>query len=147
MESLVILAGVWILFLAGTLYALGSFGAGGLIGWLGLARRWVDAETRAGMLLRDVLTEREYRQLTQRGYVEIASPHYPGRVYRIPGVPGRVRVFHRNRALWELCLEPTESLPHSDVIVLHKLMILGNESEYLATANRFAPGTRWLTRP
>ena len=146
-ESLLILVSVWLLFLAGLIYLLRRVAADGMIGmsrWQGLARRWLGAEARADALLDEMLTERERRQLTQVGYVEVKSPHYPGRVYRIPGTPGRVRVFDRNRELYELCLEPAEPLPHSDVIALHKLMILGNEREYLATANRFAPGMRWM---
>ena len=146
-ESLLILVSVWLLFLAGLIYLLRRVAADGMIGmsrWQGLARRWLGAEARADALLDEMLTERERRQLTQVGYVEVKSPHYPGRVYRIPDTPGRVRVFDRNRELYELCLEPEEPLPYSDVIALHKLMILGNEREYLATANRFAPGMRWM---
>jgi hypothetical protein len=143
-ESLLILVSVWLLFLVGLIYLLRQVAAGGMSRWQGLARGWLGAEARADALLDEMLTERERRQLTQVGYVEVKSPHYPGRVYRIPGTPGRVRVFDRNRELYELCLEPAEPLPYSDVIALHKLLILGNEREYLATANRFAPGMRWM---
>lgn len=36
-----------------------------------------------------------------------------------------------------LCLQPVESLPDADVIVLHKLMIEANEETYLQKANKY----------
>lgn len=40
-----------------------------------------------------------------------------------------------------LCIdvEAVEPLPDGDVVVMHKLMIEGNEDDYLRTANRFEP--------
>jgi hypothetical protein len=142
--SLLILLSVWLPFLVGLIYLLRRWAAGAARPGQSLVDRWLGAEARADALLNEMLTERERRQLTRLGYVEVKSPHYPDRVYRIPGAPGRVQVFDRNRELWQLCLEPAEPLPYSDMIALHKLMILGNEREYLATANRFASQTRWV---
>jgi len=93
------------------------------------------AEQRAARLLRELLDEREYQQLSQRGYLEVKSPSHQQRIYRIPGHNGRVRVYEDGRALMELCVQPVVSLPHNDVILLHKLMIEGNEQGYLALAN------------
>lgn len=94
------------------------------------------AEERSRSLLRELLNEREYQQLMQRGYLEVASPSRAARVYRIPCFAGRVRVYEDGRPLVELCVRPVAALPTNDVIVLHKLMIQANEQGYLAQANR-----------
>ena len=36
-----------------------------------------------------------------------------------------------------LCVQPVESLPDADVVVLHKLMIEANEESYLQKANKY----------
>jgi len=92
-------------------------------------------EARSRALLRDLLDEREFQQLTQYGYLDIASPNYEDRVYRIPGCAGWVCVYEKGQALVNLCVQPVEPLPINDVIALHKLMIEGNEHGYLARAN------------
>ena len=93
------------------------------------------AEARSRDLLRDLLDEREFQQLTQYGYLDIASPNYDDRIYRIPGCAGWVCVYEKGQALMHLCVQPAEPLPVNDVIALHKLMIEGNEHGYLACAN------------
>jgi hypothetical protein len=103
-------------------------------------REGASADNRARMLLREILSPTEYQQLTRFGYLEVASPSFEGRIYRIPGAGGLVKVYDRGCAVMELCLQPAEPLPDGDVVVMHKLMITANESEYLQRANRFAPG-------
>ena len=93
------------------------------------------AEERSNALLRDLLSEQEYQQLMRHGYLDVPSPSHEERVYRIPRNAGRVRVYVGGRALVELCVQPVVPLPANDVIVLHKLMIEGNEQGYLARAN------------
>lgn len=102
--------------------------------------RAIMAERRADALLRDVLTDAEYERLVNCGYLEIASPSVWQRVYRVPRAGGRVRVYEHERLICELCLRPTRLLPPSDVLLLHKLMIEGDETRYLVTANHFASG-------
>ncbi len=97
------------------------------------------ADARGQELLRDFLEEREYGQLMERGYLEVASPEYEDRTYRIPFTDGLVQVYDHGQLSKRLCLQPAEYLPRSDVIILHKLMITGNEQEYLARANAFPP--------
>ena len=59
-------------------------------------RLWGDeaqrAHERAEALLREVLTDAEYTQLDQFGYLEVRSPSRPTRTYRVPRRPGRVAV-------------------------------------------------------
>jgi hypothetical protein len=93
------------------------------------------AESSARALLYELLDEREYEQLERQGYLEVASPNHEERTYRIPRNAGRVRVYEHGEARMDLCVQPVVSLPASDVILLHKLMIQGNEEGYLARAN------------
>ncbi len=98
---------------------------------------WLAAKARAEKMLSEVLSEDEYAQLTRRGYLEIASPNVPERVYRVPKYRGRVHVYESGRAVMSLCVQPVELVPDADVVLIHKLMIEGNEAEYLRLANRF----------
>ncbi len=86
-------------------------------------------------MLRDLLDEREYQQLMECGYLDVASPGYVERVYRIPASAGWVCVYEHGRALVNLCVQPIVPLPADDVIALHKLMIEGDEQDYLERAN------------
>lgn len=95
------------------------------------------AEVRADSLLSEVLTNDEYYQLRRRGYLEVFSPSNPARIYRVPRHRGRVQVFEDGKSIMTLCVQPTSLVPDSDVILMHKLMIEGNEQEYLQLANRF----------
>lgn len=92
----------------------------------------------AEALLRDLLDEREYQQLKHRGYVDVASPNDPQRIYRIPNYAGLVRVYEEGWAVRELCLQSVEPLPSADVVLMHKLLIEGDELEYLARARQYA---------
>src|SRR5579884_3175392 len=78
---------------------------------------WSSAERRAASLLRDMLTAE--------------------RVYRVPRTRGYVQVIENGHAVMRLCLQPVESLPDADVVVLHKLMIEANEEYYLQKANKY----------
>lgn len=94
---------------------------------------------RAEALLHDVLDEREYQQLKRHGYFDVRSPTEAYRVYRIPAYAGLVRVYEHGVATHELCVQPVEPLPSADVAAMHKLMIQGNEQEYLLRARRHPP--------
>lgn len=93
------------------------------------------AEQRSTALLRELLNEHEYQQLTRHGYVDVVSPSRASRVYRIPFFAGRVRIYEQGRPVAELCVQSSVPLPTNDVIVMHKLMIEANEQGYLARAN------------
>lgn len=108
---------------------------------------YVGAEYRARRLLRAMLSPAEYQQLMRFGFLEIPSPSIAHRIYRIPGSTGMVKVFESGSVVMELCLQSAEPLPASDIILLHKLMITGNETEYLTTANRFSAGTYIVRNP
>ncbi len=96
-----------------------------------------EAEQRAEQLLRILLTADQYSHLTRKGYIEVPSGMYPYRAYRIPRHRGSVEVYEMGRLVMSLCVQPTEQVPDADVVVMHKLMIEGNEREYLRRANYF----------
>ncbi len=96
-----------------------------------------EARQRAEDLLAEVLGEEEYTELKRRGYLEIPSPSRPSRVYRVPRSRDQVRVYESGRALMRLCVGPVERVPDADVVLIHKLMIEGDEQEYLRIANRW----------
>jgi hypothetical protein len=87
-------------------------------------------------LLRATLDASEYEVLTTRGYLDVASPTYPGTVYRIPRRGGMVTMYVQGRAVVDLCVVSTQPLPSGDIVIMHKLMIQGSEEEYLAQAHQ-----------
>ena len=141
LETLSLFLGIWLLFLLLAIYYL-SQSPNGTIGrhFRESVSEHLSAESRAKVLLREMLSEHQYQQLIKFGYLEVASPTFDNRIYRIPGSGGLVKVYERGCAVMELCLQPAEPLPDGDVVVMHKLMIEGNEQEYLQKANHFAPG-------
>ena len=108
-------------------------------------REWRMERARAEEALANALTDAEYQQLTRRGYLEVASPSIPGRLYRIPRAPGSVQVDEDGKTVMRLCVQPVQPLPDGYVVVLHKLMIEDHEREYLRLANRIG-GNQWLWR-
>lgn len=129
------LAGIALLFLAAISMILVELS---LWSRRGMRLRGLAAE-RAEALLRDVLDEREYQQLIKRGYLDVTSPIDAQRIYRIPAYAGLVRMYERGVAVRELCVQPVEPLPSADVVAMHKLMIQGDEQQYLARARQFTP--------
>jgi hypothetical protein len=99
------------------------------------------AEEKAKALLREVLTEEEHRQLAAEGFLRVDSPNVAGRTYRIPGRLGWVELYESGLLMKKLCVLPHEGLPPGDIVLMHKLMIEGNEEEYLRLAN-----VRWARR-
>jgi len=132
--------GIWLLFLLLAIYYLSQSPEGGIGRTRESRNEQLSAEGRAKALLREMLSDSQYQQLLKFGYLEVSSPSIDNRVYRIPSAGGLVKVYERGCAVMELCLQPAEPLPDSDVVVMHKLMIEGNEQEYLQKANHFAPG-------
>ena len=100
-----------------------------------LERSRGERRARAERLLAEMLTDEERSQLGQQGYLEVRSPNLDGRVYRIPRVRGSVGVYEAGAAVAHLCVQPLEPVPDADVVLIHKLMIEGDEREYLRTAN------------
>ncbi|HEV2238100.1 MAG TPA: hypothetical protein VGR57_15675 [Ktedonobacterales bacterium] len=139
--SLMLLASVWILSLLITSRVVARLSLAGAMRRREPAVSALAAEARARVMLREMLTDGQYEQLTRDGFLEVPSPSVAQRLYRIPWSAGRVCMVDDGQEVAELCLQSTEPLPDSDLVVLHKLMIEGNEREYLAKANHFAPGT------
>jgi hypothetical protein len=117
---------------------------GGLAWWLyhresTLSNERNEAERRAQQLVAQLLTRDQLRQLTTFGFIELRSRLISGRFYRIPRRRGQVQVYEEGRHAGSLCIQPTRWVPDADLLVMHKVMIEGNEAEYLRTANFFKP--------
>ena len=98
--------------------------------------QWFAAHQRAERLLAENLSERERLQLQRCGYIELVSPTVRGRTYRVPARPGMVEVYEYGEPAMRLCVQPAVALPQPDVVLMHKLLIEGDEQTYLRTANR-----------
>lgn len=97
------------------------------------------ANARAEELLCELLDSSELSQLKKSKYLDVASSWNPQRIYRIPLEDGMIRVYEGGKEIVRLCVQPTKTLPRYDVIAMHKLMIEGNELDYLLKANWFPP--------
>jgi len=104
-----------------------------------LSNERTDAERRAQLLISQMLDRQQQEQLTALGFLELRSQLIQGRSYRIPRRRGQVQVYEEGRHAGSLCIQPTRWVPDADLILMHKLMIEGNEAEYLRTANFFKP--------
>ena len=100
-----------------------------------VARSWREAEEKADQLVRSVLTEDEYARLRRDGYLDVPSPSLPDRIYRVPAGIGTVMVLERGRCVARLCAYSTVPIPERETVLVHKLMIEGNEPGYLSAAN------------
>jgi len=89
------------------------------------------AEQRAASLLRDLLSDAEREELARVGCLTVPSPSIPSRVYRVPAGAGHVRVYEAGEHVMSICVQPTGPLPSGDLVAMHKLMIEGDEGEYL----------------
>ncbi len=98
---------------------------------------WLAAKARAEHVLMEMLSPEDYQHLARRGYIEVRSPNVPERCYRVPKYRGRIHVYEAGRPVMSLCVQPVHHIPDADVVLIHKLMIEGNEQEYLRIANRF----------
>jgi hypothetical protein len=95
------------------------------------------AEQRARALLQQQIGAEGFALLLRRGYLEIPSPSLPDRTYRIPYTHGMVEVIEGGLATMRLCIVPTRWVPDCDLVIMHKLLIEGDEARYLRVANRF----------
>ena len=71
--------------------------------------------------------------------MRVPSPARPSRTYRVPRHRGQVQVHERGVLIELLCLQAVEPIPDGDAVLMHRLMIQGNEAEYLRIANHFDP--------
>lgn len=102
---------------------------------------WQESERRAEALLSELLPAGELRRLREAGYLEVTSERHVGRVYRIPRYQGPVAVYEEGSLTYLLCVRSVEPIPNADVVLLHKLMIEGDEEAYLEVANPIHPRT------
>ncbi|HZR42098.1 MAG TPA: hypothetical protein VFB12_18400 [Ktedonobacteraceae bacterium] len=104
LETLTLLLGLWLLFLLVVIYALLHSPHGSLGRFREAVSEHLSADGRAKALLREMLSESQYQQLMQFGYLEVESPSLANRIYRIPRPGGLVTVYEGGCAVMELCL-------------------------------------------
>lgn len=98
------------------------------------------AVERAAQLLQEVMPEDQLAELDANGHFSIKSPNHPGREYRVWSTVRPVDVYESGKLTMSLCVESLDPLPPGDVMLVHKLMIEGNEKEYLRVANQLSAG-------
>ncbi len=96
-----------------------------------------EADKKAQALVEKMLTKNQLKALKDSGILRLRSTYIPGREYRVPRRRGQVQVYEYDHHVGSLCIQPTKWVPDGDVLLMHKLMIEGNEPEYLRTANFF----------
>lgn len=104
-----------------------------LFGWL---RRRQATAARADALIKRVLSEGERAQLGRDGFLEVPSSNVSGRRYRIPRGGSPVAVLEPNGRVVYLCLQPETPVAPQELMVVHKLMLEGAETDYWERANR-----------
>jgi len=104
-----------------------------MLGWLFQRRA---TARRAEALLRRCLSYAERAQLRRDGFLEIQSPTVSGRRYRIPRRGSPVAVLEPNGRVIYLCLQPETPVASDELVLVHKLLLEGAESEYWQQANR-----------
>lgn len=92
------------------------------------------ASLRAERLLAALLSDEEYAQYRRHWYVDVPSPYYAGRIYRIPRKPGPVAVRERGVTVRYLRAWPEEPLPDAALVLARKLQLEGDEARYLRAA-------------
>lgn len=100
-----------------------------------ISKSWRVAEERAEQLVRTLLSSEEYERLHRLGYLDVPSPNYPQRIYRVPSGAGTVAVLECGQCVARLCVFSAEPIPEREAVLVHKLMIEGNEQDYLRAAN------------
>lgn len=110
-----------------------------VVGWWRLTERDSAesrvAAARADVTLRELLTPAEYAQVVERGYLEVPSRSYPGRIYRVPADGSAVVVHQPRTSPLYLCLRPVDRLPGAETVLVHKLLLEAAEEEYWRRAN------------
>jgi hypothetical protein len=100
-----------------------------------------EAWRRADALLEDSLTPQQYESYRGRGFLEVKSRSFPGRVYRVDGWRP-VSVYEYGKFVGAVCIRPREHLPGPDVVLARKLMIEGAEPQFLRAGNWLQPAWR-----
>jgi hypothetical protein len=96
---------------------------------------------RAEQVLSDSLTPQQYATYRARGFIEIPSPNFAGRLYRVDGWRP-VAVYENRQFVGAVCIRSREHIPIPDVLLARKLMIEGAEAEFLRSGNWLQPAWR-----
>jgi len=87
--------------------------------------------------LRWIHLDDEWQQLSTNHYLDVVSPSSADCHYRIPAAGGFVERWVGGRPVAWLRVGTAEALTLADAVLLHLVMIRGNESHYLLTAKHY----------
>jgi hypothetical protein len=88
---------------------------------------------RSERLLDRMLSSKQRKYWHRNRYIDIRSPAYPDRLYRIPEY-GKVLCFDSGKLTKRLCIYSIDRLPLADKLVALKVMIESDEQEFLRIA-------------
>ncbi len=100
----------------------------------------IGVQMRAEKLMKEVLGDTLYNEFITTQQITIPSKLYPDRYYTIREF-GFVQVIDHGQLVEELCVVPKDgAIVTQDVVALKKLMLEGDEKEFLKIANHFQKG-------
>lgn len=88
---------------------------------------------RSERLLDRMLSSKQRKYWHRNRYIDIQSPAYPTRLYRIPE-HGKVLCFDSGKLTKRLCIYSIDRMPLADKMVALKVMIESDEQEFLRIA-------------
>jgi hypothetical protein len=88
---------------------------------------------RSERLLDRMLSSKQRKYWHRNRYIDIRSPAYPDRLYRIPE-HGKILCFDSGKLTKRLCIYSIDRLPLADKLVALKVMIESDEQEFLRIA-------------
>lgn len=88
---------------------------------------------RSERLLDRMLSSKQRKYWHRNRYIDVRSPAYPERLYRIPEY-GKVLCFDSGKLTKRLCIYSIDRLPLADKILSLKVMIESDEQEFLRIA-------------
>src|SRR5258708_19763533 len=95
LQTLSLFLGIWLLFLLLAIYYLSQTPDGRVGRFRESMSEHLSAESRAKVLLREMLSENQYQQLIKFGYLEVPSPSIENRLYPIPGSGALVKFYDK----------------------------------------------------
>ncbi len=110
------------------------------------------AEEQAQEVLQNVLPAHIYASFKQVGYLIVPSKMHEGFFYRLFHTWDTVytQIWYNGKEVGGACLQPREWLPATDRLLVQYLLLVGDESQFLAIANLWTvhsePVFQWMKR-
>lgn len=99
-------------------------------------QKLIQRQLKAEKLLKDVLGKEQYQRFLKDKEIIVPSKLHPHRQYVVKEF-GKVDIIEKDELIEQLCLIPTIDCPSQDSLAMKKLLIEGDETLFLKTANHF----------